>query len=110
MMLEGDSFYPEFISERCCEVIEIQRKLPPEGINIIAYAPAQSIKAVLIKEEHSQNSNSQHCKLIYLIPGSYPPPEPGDRVIRNNEYYELAKVEICRDFNGNIVASKCSIS
>ena len=110
MKIEDDLFYQEIFSDHCCEIIEIQRKLPPSGLGVIAYEPAQNVKAVLIKEAHQQDLNGRHCKFIWLIPGCYPPPSPGDRIIRKGEYYELSGVEICRDFNGNIVASKCSVS
>ena len=56
-----------------------------------------------------RNGSDDISEITLLLPGNTPEIYPGDRINYDNNSCEIASVELCRSFSGEVIARRCKI-
>lgn len=109
MTAESIFYWQDLFDSPAVRQVEIHPANPYLSDGVLRCGKAETCAALELKRSHSRSSGSQSVELILLLKGLVPEVMPGDKIVYNGEFFELAKVELCRSVTGEITARRCTV-
>ena len=86
--------------------------IPGSGRKINGATPrcfAINTRGIELHKVMKRNGSDDISEITLLLRGNTPEIYPGDRINYDNNSCEIASVELCRSFSGEVIARRCKI-
>lgn len=99
----------EIFRSPAAKIVEIHPANPHLSDGILRYRCSGKCAALLLSSTRELIGNRNQVNITLLLEGATPEIQPGDKLILEKQNFEIAKVELCRAFSGEVLARRCTI-